>query len=183
MKLPHAPARAARPLLTAALVLGITACTKPAAEAYTTVTSDPALTAAGPAVLTVTTAAGKEKQYTRADLAKLGLVSYTTPDPSRKNETHQYEGTLLSRVLEDSGIPSGATLHLVAHDKYAFDLKLAPIQKVPVLLALKSDGKLLELRNYGPVYMTFPYHAFKMDQNLYNGAWVWQLMRIEERPS
>lgn len=170
------------PLLLAAL--GLASCTRPAAtQAYTDVPADPSLNAAGPVILTVRSAAGKETAFTRAALAKLGLASYTTPDPSRKNESHTYVGTLLSKVLDASGIPADATLHLVAHDKYAFDLKLAPVKDVPVLLALKGDDKTLELRDYGPVYMTFPYHAYKLDQNVYNAAWVWQLMRIEELPS
>ena len=120
--------------------------------------------------------------FTRARLAALGLVSFSTPDPSRKNEAHEYTGPLLSAVLREAGIAQAATLHLVALDKYRTDLKLAPIRDVPVILALKSDGQLLEPRNFGPVYMTFPYGGVKLDPNIYNAAWVWQLYRIEERP-
>lgn len=168
-------------LLTAAL-LTLSACARPASSLYTTVEADPQLSGSGPVVLTVVNAQGREFTFTRAQLAALGLVSFSTPDPSRKNEAHEYTGPLLSAVLRETGIAPAATLHLVALDKYKTDLKLAPIKDVPVILALKSDGQLLEPRNFGPVYMTFPYGGVKLDPNIYNAAWVWQLYRIEERP-
>ncbi|MFC3834107.1 hypothetical protein [Deinococcus rufus] len=174
--------RIGQPLFLAA-VLGLVACTRPAAQTYTAVASDPALSVAGPVVLTARSAAGTETRFTRADLARLGLVTYTTPDPSRKNRPHRYVGPLLASVLQAAGIPDDATLHLIARDQYTFDLDLGPITDVPAVLALKSDDRVLELRDYGPVYLTFPYHAYRLDQNLYNGAWVWQLYRIEERPA
>lgn len=148
---------------------------------YVKVGPDPQLSAAGPVVLTVTPASGKAVTFTRAQLAALGLVSFTTPDPSRKNEVHEYTGPLLSSVLDAAGIAPDATLHLTAHDRYSTDLKLGPLRDVPVIVALKSGGELLELRNYGPVYLTFPYHAFKLDPTVYNAAWVWQMMGITER--
>ncbi|NTX98939.1 molybdopterin-dependent oxidoreductase [Deinococcus sp. JMULE3] len=175
-----------RALLTPALLipalLTLSACARPASSLYTTVEADPQLSGSGPVVLTVVNAQGREFTFTRAQLAALGLVSFSTPDPSRKNEAHEYTGPLLSAVLRETGIAPAATLHLVALDKYKTDLKLAPIKDVPVILALKSDGQLLEPRNFGPVYMTFPYGGVKLDPNIYNAAWVWQLYRIEERP-
>lgn len=164
------------------ILLTLTACTRPASSLYQAVDPDPQLAQAGPVVLTVVNAAGKEFTYTRAQLAELGLVSFTTPDPSRKNEEHEYTGPLLSSVLREAGISPTATLHLLALDKYKTDLKLAPVKDVPIMLALTSDGRPLETRNFGPVYMTFPYGGVKLDPNIYNAAWVWQLYRIEERP-
>lgn len=171
-----------RRLLLSLTLLTLSACARPASSLYTPVEADPQLAEPGPVVLTVVNAAGKEFTFTRAQLAALGLVSFSTPDPSRKNEAHEYTGPLLSAVLREAGIAETATLHLVALDKYKTDLKLAPIRDVPVILALKSDGQLLEPRNFGPVYMTFPYGGVKLDPNIYNAAWVWQLYRIEERP-
>lgn len=174
--------RIGQPLILAA-VLGCVSCTRPTTLPYTAVVSDPALSAAGPVVLSVRSATGRVTDFTRADLAGLGLVTYTTPDPSRKNQLHRYVGPLLDSVLKTAGIADDATLHLIARDRYTFDLDLAQIRHVPAMLALKSDGHVLELRDYGPVYLTFPYHAYRLDQNLFNGAWVWQLFRIEERPA
>ncbi|GAA5448074.1 hypothetical protein Ddep01_01834 [Deinococcus depolymerans] len=162
-------------------LLLLVAC-QPRQSAFVSVAPDPQLSQAGPVVLTVTPASGKAVTFTRAQLAALGLVSFTTPDPSRKNEVHEYTGPLLSSVLKAAGIAPDATLHLKAHDRYSTDLKLAPLKDVPVIVALKSGGQLLELRNYGPVYLTFPYHAYKLDPTIYNAAWVWQLMGVEERP-
>ncbi len=163
------------------VVLALCAC-RSQPLTYEKVSADPRLTAPGPVVLTVTPAAGKAVTFTRAQLAALGLVSITTPDPSRKNKVYEYTGPLLSSVLDAAGIPRGATVHLTAHDRYATDLRLAPLKDVPVVVALSSGGQLLELRNYGPVYLTFPYHAYTLDRTVYNSAWVWQLKGIEERP-
>ncbi|GGR64502.1 hypothetical protein GCM10008959_28330 [Deinococcus seoulensis] len=169
-------------VLAALAVVSLSAC-RSSAPVFTAVPPDPALAVPGPVVLTVVNAQGRQTTFTRAGLAALGLVTFTTPDPSRKNEAHTYVGPLLSRALEASGVQSDATLHLVAHDRYTFDLKLAALKDVPIIMALKGDGQTLELRDFGPVYLTLPYHAVKLDPNLYNGAWVWQLMRIEERPA
>ncbi|GGS01499.1 molybdopterin-dependent oxidoreductase [Deinococcus sedimenti] len=164
------------------VLLTLCACTRPASDLYQPAQADARLSQPGPVVLTVVNAAGKETTFTRAQLAGLGLVSFSTPDPSRKNEQHEYTGPLLSEVLNRAEIDPAATLHLVALDKYKTDLNLVPIRQVPVMLALTSDGDLLEPRNFGPVYMTFPYGGVRLDPNVYNAAWVWQLYRIEERP-
>nr|RIY02928.1 hypothetical protein D3W47_14185 [Deinococcus sp. RM] len=182
------------------LALTLSACARPASSLYTPVEADPQLAALGlvsfrtpdtDSVCFVNNPEGRRVANstpgTRFSPARSARVeSLCKPfnrspyDPSLKNEAHEYTGPLLSAVLREAGI--AATLHLVALDKYRTDLKLAPIRDVPVILALKFDGQPLEPRNFSPVSMTFPYGGVKLDPNIYNAAWVWQLYRIEERP-
>ncbi len=162
-------------------VLTLASCSRPG-PAYQKVTAL-GVSADAPTgtVLTVTDASGHSTSFTRGDLAALGLVTYTTPDPSLKNRPVRYVGPLLSDLLRRTGIPQDATLHLVAHDRYTTNLDLKPLKDVPLVLALEADGKALKLSDQGPVYLVFPYQAYKLNTAKYDSAWVWQLERIEAR--
>ncbi|ULH17743.1 molybdopterin-dependent oxidoreductase (plasmid) [Deinococcus sp. KNUC1210] len=167
-----------RPLNVLLLPLLLSACTHaPATVAVAHLT--PASDAATGVLLRVQDAGGQEHSFTRDQLAALGLVSYTTPDPALKNRKVQYVGPLLSSVLRAAGVAQDSRLVLAAHDHYRTVLDLKPLDNVPLVLALEADGKPLKLSNQGPVYLVFPYQAYKLDHNLYDAAWVWQLERIE----
>jgi len=160
------------------LPLLLSACTHPAAtEPVAHLTPSP--DAAGGVLLRVKDTGGQEHTFTRDQLAALGLVGYTAPDPALKNRKVKYVGPLLSSVLRAANIAPDSRLLLVAHDHYRTVLDLKPLADVPLVLALEADGKALKLSDQGPVYLVFPYHAYKLDHHIYEAAWVWQLEDIE----
>jgi hypothetical protein len=166
------------PLRLLLLPLLLSACTHPAAlESVAHLT--PSTDAAGGILLRLKDAGGQEHTFTRNQLAALGLVGYTTPDPALKNRKIKYVGPLLSSVLRAANVAQDSRLLLSAHDHYRTALHLKPLADVPLMLALEADGKALKLSDQGPVYLVFPYHAYKLAHNLYDAAWVWQLEDIE----
>lgn len=166
-----------RPLRMLLVSLLLSACTHPAVtESVLNLT--PSTEAASGVLLRVKDTRGQEHTFTRDQLAALGLVGYTTPDPALKNRKVKYVGPLLSSVLRAANIAPDSRLVLAAHDHYRTVLDLKPLADIPLVLALEADGKALKLSDQGPVYLVFPYHAYKLDHNLYDAAWVWQLEDI-----
>lgn len=70
-----------------------------------------------------------------------------------------FEGPLLADVLAAAGA-TGTTLRAVALDGYASEIPLADLQKYPVLLALKRDGKYLGIGGRGPAWIVYPREDF-----------------------
>jgi len=159
------------------LVILLSACShRPVAEPVAQLAL--ATDAADGVLLRVTDSRGQEHPFTRTQLAALGLVGYTTPDPALKNRKVRYVGPLLSSVLRAAKVSQNSRLLLSAHDRYHTTLDLKPLADVPLMLALEGDGKALKLSDQGPVYLVFPYQAYRLDHNLYDAAWVWQLERV-----
>ncbi len=66
-----------------------------------------------------------------------------------------FEGPLLADVLAAAGA-AGSSLRAVALDGYASEIPLADLQKYPVLLALKRDGRYLGIGGRGPAWIVYP---------------------------
>lgn len=171
------PFRSSRPFSLLLIPLLLSACTRPPVTEPVAQLAPSADAAAG-VLLRVTDARGQNHLFTRAQLAALGLVAYTTPDPALKNRKVRYVGPLLSSVLQAANVAQDSRLRLEAHDHYRTTLDLKPLANVPLVLALEADGKALKLSNQGPVYLVFPYQAYRLDHNVYDAAWVWQLEHI-----
>lgn len=163
------------------ILLLFVACTKPAAFTVVSPAQAQVPNAQGETLLSVQSKAGKTTSWSRNQLESLAQIEYSTPDPSQKNKVVRFQGVLLWDVLEKSGIANSSKLHLVALDKYEYTLDLVPLKDIPVMLSLSADGKPLTKKDFGPVYMVFPYHAYSLATARYDSAWVWQLIRLEER--
>src|SRR3546814_16764005 len=66
-----------------------------------------------------------------------------------------FEGPLLADVLAAAGA-AGSSLRAVALNGYASEIPLADLQKYPVLLALKREGKYLGIGGRGPAGHVYP---------------------------
>lgn len=127
------------------------------------------------------TNSGEALSFDMETLERLGLVEYTIADPWQDHEEVTYTGVLLSELLEYAGITDTATnIHLVALDDYAVDVSLKDIQKWPVMLATRSDGKYMSIENSGPTKIVFPYHAYpEIDEDIYKVLTIWNLRDVE----
>lgn len=159
----------ARTLLTVSMMLAATAASaldKPAGRAILTV---------GGEISQLN--AGKEAQFDAAMLDKLPQHKLTVETPWYKG-AQTFEGPLLRDVAEAVGI-KGKKLYVVALNDYAAEIPMEDLKKYDVVLARKINGKVLAVRDKGPLFIMYP---FDKDPELRTkeiyGRCVWQVNRI-----
>jgi hypothetical protein len=90
-----------------------------------------------------------------------------------------FSGPLLRAVLAAVGA-HGKTIRLVALNDYAADIPVEDATEFATILATRMDGKLMSVRDKGPVFLIYPF-----DQNpaLYNEKYfsrsVWQIKELK----
>jgi hypothetical protein len=139
----------------------------------------------GEVLLTVTgriehTTAPGRAEFDRAMLEALGLHTVRT-STVWTDGVLAFEGPLLCDVLDRVGA-SGKTLVARALNDYWVEIPVEDCRRFPVLLALKRDGRELQRRDKGPIWIVYPRdaHAELRSQEV-NTRWIWQLDRLEVR--
>ncbi|MDH4414859.1 MAG: molybdopterin-dependent oxidoreductase [Rhizobium sp.] len=136
----------------------------------------------GPVVLTVkgkisNTNAGDTAQFDMAMLDKLKSRKGEMETPWTTGKV-TFEGPLLREVLATVGA-TGTSLKVRALNDYAADVP-AEDAKLDTILATKLDGKLMSVRDKGPLMLVYP---FDLNADLYNEKYfsrsVWQIKEIE----
>lgn len=139
----------------------------------------------GDVILTVT---GQIKSTNHAaaadyDLAMLEALpgrATVTETPWTKG-TAKFEGPLGSALLDQLGA-EGTTLKITALNDYVVEVPVEDFRKWPVILATRKDGKLMPVRDKGPIFVIYPFDA---DRSLYNekifSRSAWQVKSIEVR--
>lgn len=89
-----------------------------------------------------------------------------------------FEGPLLADVLAAAGA-TGRGLRAVALDGYAVDIAPADLEKFPVILAVKRDGRYLGLGGRGPIWVVYPREDFpELQQAKDDAALIWSVFVI-----
>jgi len=89
-----------------------------------------------------------------------------------------FSGPLLKDVLESAG-NFGKVISAIAINEYSIQIPIADIQKYPVILALKQDGKILSVREKGPIWVIYPWSSYdELKQDKYYSRSIWQLKKI-----
>ncbi|RKE86389.1 molybdopterin-dependent oxidoreductase [Rhizobium sp. AG855] len=136
----------------------------------------------GPVVLTVkgaitNTNVGDTAEFDLAMLEALAGRKATMETPWTQGMV-TFEGPLLSALLKAVG-STGSTLSVKALNDYAAEVP-ADDAKLATILATRMDGKLMSVRDKGPLMVVYP---FDQDPSLYNEKYfsrsVWQIKEIE----
>ncbi len=140
----------------------------------------------GEVVLTVTGEITHENhdgaaQFDLEMLRKIGVESFETSTIWTEG-TARYSGIRLSRLLEAVGA-EGAVLRASAINDYAGEIPVTDAVESGPILAFEKDGRLMSVREKGPLWVIYPY-----DQNvdyqseIIHSRSIWQLTRIEVLP-
>jgi hypothetical protein len=139
----------------------------------------------GEVLLTVTgriehTTAPGRAEFDRAMLEALGVHTIRT-STVWTDGVLTFEGPLLCDVLDRVGA-RGNRLNARALNDYWVEIPVEDCRKYPVLLALKRDGRELQRRDKGPIWIVYPRdeHAELRAEQI-NTRWIWQLDRLEVR--
>ena len=164
----------------AALALALLALLTPAA-AHAEMLAPPQ----GAVLLTVTgrianTTAPGRAEFDRVMLEALGLHRIRT-STTWTDGVLTFEGPLLCDLLDRVGA-TGKSLIARALNDYWVEIPIEDCRKYPVVLALTRDGRDLQRRDKGPIWVVYPRddHAELRSEQI-NTRWVWQLDRLEVR--
>lgn len=93
--------------------------------------------------------------------------------------TVKFSGPLLRSILEAAGA-HGSKLKVVALNDYAADVPMEDATGLDTMLATRMDGKLMSVRDKGPLFLVYP---FDKNAGLFNEKYfsrsVWQIKDIE----
>ena len=137
----------------------------------------------GQVILTVTGKIGTTNADGAAvfDLAMLDAMAgrEMTAETPWFDGVHTFTGTLLSAVLDAAGA-SGAALRVRAINGYEAVIPMEDVNAYPIILATRIDGKVLSVRDKGPIFVIYPFDASpELYNEVYFGRSVWQVEAME----
>ncbi|MGL4926089.1 MAG: molybdopterin-dependent oxidoreductase [Plesiomonas shigelloides] len=147
------------------------------AQALGAVTGDPVLTVSGSIAKTNV---GDSAVFDNALLDALPQYTITTTTPWYEGEK-TFEGPLIKDVLA-AVKASGKTLTFTALNDYESTLPVSDLAKYNVILARKIDGKMLSVRDKGPLFVIYPFDANpELKTKSYYSRCAWQVtsMKVE----
>ncbi len=114
-----------------------------------------------------------------ASLEDLGTRKIRTGYPDWP-KSFEFEGPLLSDVLKAVG-SRGTVISVRAIDGYASEIEVTELEKYPVILALKKDGKHLGIGSRGPLWVVFPRDDYPELAEQDDAKFVWAVYYIDVR--
>lgn len=137
----------------------------------------------GPVILTITGAITRTNgdgvaRFDRAMLEALPGRSAAVETPWLSGVT-TYEGPFGAAVLAAVGA-SGATLKVRALNDYVAEVPAEDFQRDGLILALRENGKVMSVRERGPVFIIYPFDLDPaLNSEKYYNRSVWQISTIE----
>jgi hypothetical protein len=138
--------------------------------------------AIGPAVLKVSGKIGAKNTtdgavFDDALLDALPQKSFVTETPWTKGLV-KFTGPLLSDVLKAVNA-SGTNIKAIALNDYKVSIPVEDAKKYGIILARQMDGKMLTVRDKGPLFVMYPFEQFpELKTSVYFSRCIWQLQSI-----
>lgn len=122
----------------------------------------------------------KEAHFDREMLLALPQHTFETGTPWTEGTSH-YSGPLMRTLLEHLGAEA-ESVYVLALNGYEAEIPLSDFYDYDVILALERDQKAIPIREYGPLWVLYP---FSQDDALLSEKIrfrsVWQVMQINVR--
>lgn len=128
-------------------------------------------------VLTVTHD-GENVEYDLSALQALPQTEFTTENPFIDG-ARVYSGPLLRDVLELSDLLDQEVITIRALNDYEIAFPVSDAIDFDVIIALKSEGSLMSIRDNGPLWLMYPVsdHS-ELNEPIYKSRMIWQLVEI-----
>jgi hypothetical protein len=121
--------------------------------------------------------AGTRANLDLAMLEGIGATTIQTSTPWTEGRP-SFEGVLVRDLLRHVG-GKGKTITAVALNDYKIEISAAEVEKYPVILAYKMDGKPLKIRDKGPLWIVYPQDDFpELNNAAVQSKWVWQVKEL-----
>ncbi|EHJ93363.1 hypothetical protein KUC_0310 [Vreelandella boliviensis LC1] len=120
---------------------------------------------------------GDEAHFDRAMLEVLVQHETTTRTPWYDGMT-RFSGPLGRAILEAAGA-EGENMRVVALNEYAATIPVSDVEQYDVILAMQANGKVLRVRDQGPLFVIYPFdkHPELLNEEIFSRS-VWQVARI-----
>jgi hypothetical protein len=121
-----------------------------------------------------------EEGLVRLDMATLeSLPAFTFQTVTPWTEgLHTYQGVLLTELLTWVGA-QGEQLKVTALNDYSSLVDLNRTKPYPVILAYKSDGEYMKVRDKGPLWLIYPMSDYpELDTVDDHASMVWQVKAL-----
>ncbi|MBE9558670.1 MAG: molybdopterin-dependent oxidoreductase [Proteobacteria bacterium] len=136
----------------------------------------------GPVILTISGSITKTNNGNKAEfdlemLHALGTraMSVTT---SWTDGTQEFSGVLMRDLMAAVGA-TGNTVEATALNNYTYGINIEDFSLYPVILATKLNGKILKIRDKGPLWIIYPLDKFtEVQQGSIEWRMVWQLRQL-----
>jgi hypothetical protein len=137
----------------------------------------------GPVVLEVTGLIANTNDGASADfdLAMLSTLEGGTTITSAPwyDGVHEFSGPLGAAMLTSVGA-SGTMLRVTALNDYVTEIPVSDFLDYEVVLATALDGKVLSIRDKGPIFIIYPFDEKpELNNETYYGRSAWQVKSIE----
>ncbi|WP_309766559.1 molybdopterin-dependent oxidoreductase [Vreelandella gomseomensis] len=140
---------------------------------------------AGPVILRVVgdidkTNVDGEAHFDRRMLQQLPQHGVETTTPWTDSQDH-YEGPLMRDLLAHLGVTDGR-VNVLALNGYEAEIPVSDFYDYDVILALKRDSEAIPIREYGPLWVLYPFdHDAALLSEKMRFRAVWQVMKINVR--
>lgn len=126
----------------------------------------------------------QEARFDRAMLQALPQHSFETGTPWTEGSS-AYSGPLMRTLLEHVGLSGDNTensVHVSALNGYEAQIPVSDFYEYDVILAVEREGKSIPIREYGPLWVLYPFSQDKalLSEKMRFRA-VWQVMQINVR--
>ncbi|QET66357.1 molybdopterin-dependent oxidoreductase [Citrobacter werkmanii] len=116
--------------------------------------------------------------FDTASLEKLGMVSFQTTSPWYNGRT-TFSGIPLQKLMDFVGA-KGTVVKVTALNDYTTVIPLNDFKKYNVILALKINGKYMQIRDKGPLFIVYPYDSIsELNNQIYYSRSAWQVSRMD----
>mgnify|MGYP003649708220 CR=1 FL=1 len=121
---------------------------------------------------------GDEAHFDKAMLEALGLHETITRTPWHDG-VMRFSGPLGRAILEAAGA-EGENARVIALNEYAATVPISDFENYDVILAMQADGKVLRIRDQGPLFVIYPFdkHSELLNEEIFSRS-VWQVARID----
>jgi hypothetical protein len=110
-------------------------------------------------------------------LDALPQKSFVTETPWTKGLV-KFTGPLLSDVLNAVNA-SGTNIKALALNDYKVNIPVEDAKKYGIILARQMDGKMMTIRDKGPLFVMYPFEQFpQLKTSIYFSRCIWQLQSI-----
>lgn len=121
---------------------------------------------------------GVSVEYNLEELEALPQTKYVSGNPFFDGE-QEYSGPLLREIFKDAGLLDQDSVSMRAINEYTINFPVADASKFDVVVATRINGKLLSVRDKGPLWVMYPFsHHEELSDPVYKGRTVWQLVKI-----
>jgi hypothetical protein len=166
-----------RPIVLFLFVLplaGPLATAPSAAAPLPTPTGEPILAVSGKIA---NTNDGAVARFDLGMLEDIGTVTLTTETPWY-DDVVEFEGVPMIALMQVIGA-AGTEVVVTALNDYRATIPMSDFERYPVVLAFKRDGRLMPVRDKGPLFIVYPFdrHPELRNEQYYSRA-VWQVKEL-----